>query len=273
MRLFTKTIYIMKEFKNLAEREILRDAAMGTHVAECFNRMTFVIGICDKEFVGRDGKVVFQPGKRYKFWLVQHYQDNVIGATVDLTVTPKRIDPNEPGKLYWNAVPIGTFKEYIPTEFWEDINSESGEKQRFQLICDNEGNQILVPDWHLEKREIAKYLDKTDKGVYGGRYDIMPRILGNERGAVFGWEIRCRMCRKSGWLYRIFDIVSGELTGYNYKEKPITTLTPISQNARSLERKNIKIRYKEKKLIFKIEGRLLNEAYFKKRKELEQQAV
>lgn len=261
----------MKKFKNLAEREILRDAAIGTHIAECFNRLTFVIGVCEKQFTGRDGKVVFAPGRRYKFWVVQDYSDQVIGATVDLTVMPKRIDPDAPGKLYWNAVPLGTFKEYIPTEFWEDVNPETGEKERYQLICDNDGYQVLVPEWHLNKREIIRFLEKTDGGNYLGLYDIMPRILGNENGAFFGWEIRCRASRKSSWLYRIFDIVSGELTGYNYKDKPIMTLTPISQNARALERKNCKIRYKEKKLIFKIEGRLLNEAYFKKRRELEQQ--
>lgn len=261
----------MKNYKNLSEKEILRDAAMGTHISECFNRLTFVIGVCDKKFVGRDGKTVFEPGKRYKFWVVQNYSDQVIGATVDLTVLPRRVDPKNPGKLYWNAVPLGTFKEYIPTDHWENLDLQTGETQAFQLICDNEGYQVLVPGWHLEKRELVKFLTKEDKGVFCGVYDIMPRILGNEKGAIFGWEIKCRSHRKSSWLYRIFDIVEGRLTGYSYKEKPITTLTPISQNARALERKNIKIRYKQGRLIFKIEGRLLNEAYFKKRRELEQQ--
>lgn len=102
----------MKNYKNLSEKEILRDAAMGTHISECFNRLTFVIGVCDKKFVGRDGKTVFEPGKRYKFWVVQNYSDQVIGATVDLTVLPRRVDPENPGKLYWNAVPLGTFKVY-----------------------------------------------------------------------------------------------------------------------------------------------------------------
>lgn len=250
----------MENFKNLYEKEILRDAQVNTHIDKSKRRLSLVRAKCEKDFRRPDGQLIFKAGGWYRFWVIPQYSDKILGLTCDFIAEPHKIDPLNPDELYWYAVPLGTFAKYFPTDYM--AVEENGRVESYSLICDNDGYQILVPENLLKVRNIYKLVDELDRKKFNGYYTIVPRIFGNEQGGMFAWRIGHKPNPKSKVEYRCFNIITGELGGYNFEGKPITQETPVHQNSGKILRDGFEIRYKNKELSFKFVGSNLNPEYF-----------
>lgn len=227
------------EIVHLSERAILEAARRHSHLGQGIDRITFRRIRCLKDFRA-NGKLIYRAGKEYKIWIVR-YRDAILQVTVDFTVIPSVVDPEQnPQPYHWYAVPLGTFEDLkqAPYAYTAHIGGLD-----YRLVCDSEGYQVLIEEWQLDREAVKIYVANI-KGCEADDFKIVARMAGRYDEMMITYELtrRVNKFQRETWY---FDVITRQI---HQAGQPI--IIPVGNNQKTIIWGPTKVRYTKGKLNF-----------------------